>query len=167
MSLAINPRSLQRGQARLRWPSNLVAPREADRLFGDLFRGFGALDSAPSPFVAQKPAGFVPSIDITESEEAFQVSAELPGVKQEDLEIVVEDNVLMLKGEKKDAQESDEKGVRRSEMRFGSFERRVAFRSPISEDDIKARYVDGLLTITIPKPEEARPKVRTVPVESA
>ena len=46
--------------------------------------------------------------------------------------------VLTLKGEKKDAQESDEKGVRRSEMRFGSFERRVAFRNPISEDDIKA-----------------------------
>ena len=169
MSLAHYPRSLQRSQARRGWPSNLFTVREADRLFGDFFLGQGALGTAPSPLVARKATGFVPTLDISESAEAFQVSAELPGVRQEDLEIVLEDNVLTLKGEKKAAQEGEEKsgGVRRSEMRFGSFERRITFRSPIAEDDVKARYVDGVLTITLPKPEEARPKVRTVPVESA
>ena len=52
-------------------------------------------------------------------------------------------------------------------MRFGSFERRVAFRAPIVEDEVVARYADGLLTITVPKPPEERPKVRTVPVEAS
>jgi HSP20 family protein len=113
------------------------------------------------------PRGFVPKLEIAESDEAYTVSAELPGVKQDDLEVVIEDNVLTLKGEKKNERESEEDGVRRSELSFGSFERRVAFRSPIDEDAVKASYVDGLLTITIPKPEEARPKVRTVPVETA
>ena len=117
-------------------------------------------------------AGFVPRIDLTESDESYTLSAELPGVKRDDLEIVIEDKVLTLKGEKKaakDTREDDEKGarLRRRETRFGSFERRIAFREPIAEDEIKARYVDGVLSITIPKPPEARSKVRTVPVEAA
>ncbi len=161
MSLALIPRNRSR---RLGWPANFVAAREADRLFGDVF---GALGRTPSAVAAENPRGFVPTLDVSESDDGYTVSAELPGVKQEDLEILLENNVLTLKGEKKDGREDEEEGVRRSEMRFGSFERRVAFRGPIAEDEVKARFADGLLTIAIPKPPEARPRVRTVPVESA
>ncbi len=148
----------------LGWPAHSAASRQADRLLGDFFGSFAAMPSASVP---EKPRGFVPKLDVSESAEAYTVLAELPGVKQEDVEIVIEDNVLTLKGEKKNAGEAEESGARRREMRFGSFERRVAFRGPIAEDDVTARYADGLLTIVIPKPPEARPKVRTVPVQGA
>jgi HSP20 family protein len=160
VSLVRIPRDRSRYVA---WPS-VSNPREVDRLFGDFFGAFGP--STP-PAVAKEPRGFVPKLAVSESDEAYTVSAELPGVKREDLEIVIEDKVLTLKGEKKAGRKSEEDGVRRSELRFGSFERRVAFRSPIDEDAVTAHYADGLLTITVPKPEEARPKVRTVPVETS
>jgi HSP20 family protein len=160
MSLVRIPRDRSRYVA---WP-NISNAREVDRLFGDFFGGFG--QSAP-PEVAKAPQGFVPRVAVSESDEAYTVSAELPGVKHEDLEIVIEGKVLTLKGEKKDGRGPEEDGIRRSELSFGSFERRIAFRSPIDEDAVKAHYADGLLTITIPKPEEARPKIRTVPVETA
>ena len=170
MSLTLiprNPRDPRDPRTRLRqrgWPVNFVAAREADRLFGEFF---GAPGRPPSPFAAEQPRGFVPKLDVSESDDGYTVTAELPGVKQEDLEVLLEDNVLTLKGEKRDGRESEEEGARRSEMRFGSFERRVAFRSPIAEDEVKARFADGLLTIAIPKPPEERPKVRAVPVETA
>ena len=161
MSLAFIPRAIApRNRSLYR---GVASAREADRLFGDFF----GLPVPASPFLAEKAQGFVPKLDITESDEGYTVSAELPGVKQEDLEVVFEDNVLTLKGEKKNGAEAEENGVRRSELRFGSFERRVAFRSPIAEDDVTARYADGLLTIAVPKPPEERPKVRTVPVETS
>jgi HSP20 family protein len=161
MSQSLIPRNRVRYRG---MPANFVAAREADRLFEDLLR---PTRTAPAHFAASDGHAFVPKLDLSESDEAYTVSAELPGVKQGDFEVVLEDNVLTLKGEKKSGQEGEETGVRRSEMRFGSFERRVAFRNPIAEDDVKARYVDGLLAITIPKPLEERPKVRTVPIENA
>jgi HSP20 family protein len=172
MSLARIPRDRARYLA---WPNSPNA-RDVDRLFGNFVGSLGtsALSRAP-----QAPQGFVPKLEISESDAAYTVSAELPGVKEKDVEVVLEDNVLTLKGEKKNGQsgpkseesekpeESENRAVRRSELRFGSFERRVAFRSEIDEDEVKARYTDGVLTVTLPKAEEARPKVRTVPVETA
>ena len=164
MSLTLIPRNSRTRSRPLGWPVNVVAAREADRLFGDFF---GAPGRMPSAFAGEPSRGFVPKLDVSESDDGYTVTAELPGVKQEDLEVLLENNVLTLKGEKRDGRESEEEGVRRSEMRFGSFERRVAFRGPIAEDEVKARFADGLLTIAIPKPPEARPRVRTVPVETA
>ena len=161
MSLSIIPRGRAGYRGR---PAHFVGTGEVDRFFEDFF---GPSRAIPTLGAASKRHGFVPKLDVSESDEAYTVSAELPGVAREDFEVVLEDNVLTLKGEKKSDEGSEENGVRRSEMRFGSFERRVAFRNPIAEDDVKARYVDGLLTITIPKPPEERPKVRTVPIENA
>lgn len=146
-------------------PAHLIAARQRDRLFGDFFEAIGTTVKAQG---AETPRGFVPKLAVSESDDGYTVSAELPGVKLEDLEIVLEDNVLTLKGHKKDGREDDEKtAAGRSEQQFGSFERRVTFRAPIADDEVKARYADGLLTISVPKPPEARPKVRTVPVETA
>ena len=169
MSLARIPRDRARYLA---WPNSPNA-RDVDRL-DRLFGNFvGSLGTSALPRTPETPRGFVPKLEISESDAAYTVSAELPGVKEKDVEVVLEDNVLTLKGEKKNGQsgpkpeESENRAVRRSELRFGSFERRVAFRSEIDEDEVKARYTDGVLTVTLPKAEEARPKVRTVPVETA
>jgi HSP20 family protein len=161
MSLSIIPRGRAGYRGR---PAHFVRTGEVDRFFEDFF---GPSRATPAQSAAGERHGFVPKLDVSESDEAYTVSAELPGVARGDFEVVLEDNVLTLKGEKKSDEDSEENGARRSEMRFGSFERRVAFRNPIAEDDVKARYVDGLLAITIPKPLEERPKVRTVPIENA
>ena len=95
MSLVRIPRDRSRYVA---WPNTSDA-REVDRLFGDFFGAFGP---TAGPTVAKPPQGFVPKLAVSESDEAYTVSAELPGVKRQNLEIVIEDKVLTLKGEKKD-----------------------------------------------------------------
>ena len=140
------------------------APRlDVDSLFDEFWRGFGT----PSPFVAERGVYFVPQLDVSETEDAYRISAELPGLEEKDFEIVLEDNVLTLKGEKHDRHESEEGGTRRTETRHGAFERRIRFDGEIDQDAVKASYKHGILTVTVPKPEEAKPHVRSIPVESA
>ena len=141
-----------------------LAPRlDVDSLFDEFWRGYGT----PSPFVAERGVHFVPHLDVSETEDAYRVSAELPGLEEKDFEIVLEDNVLTLKGEKHDRHESEEGGARRSETRYGAFERRIRFDKEIDEDAVKAAYKHGVLTVTVPKPEVARPQVRSIPVDTA
>ena len=147
---------------RKRVSDTLLGRRDADRLFDDFFRGTGI---SPSLFVGETRRVFVPQIDVTESEDAYTVTAELPGLSNDNFEVELEDGVLTLKGEKKSHHEENEDGVRRVESRSGQFERRIRFNSPIAADDVSARYVAGVLTVTVPRKEESRPEVRTVPID--
>jgi len=113
-----------------------------------------------------RPAGFVPQVDIAESDEAYVVTAELAGVRGEDVEVVFDDGVLVLRGEKRrGAPEGASR--RRVETASGAFERRVRFAAPVVAEDVTARHRDGLLTVTLPRPAAARPERFDVPVESA
>lgn len=103
-------------------------------------------------------AGVFPAINITEDAGAFYVSAELPGVKSADLEINVTSNQLTLAGERKISQEAADARYHRREREAGRFSRAVALPGDIDADHVKAKLVDGVLTITIPKAEKARPK---------
>lgn len=141
-----------------------VGRRDADSLFDDFF-GWPTL--MPSLFVGETRRAFVPEIDVTESDEAYTVTAELAGLSQDDFEVEVEDGVLALKGEKQSQHEESEDGVRRVESRSGRFERRIRFNTPIAEGEVAARYRDGVLTITVPRREESRPETRAVPIETA
>ena len=145
--------------------SDLVTRRrDADRLFDDFF---GWPTVMPSLLVGETRRAFVPQIDVTEGETAYTVTAELAGLSSEDFEVEVEDGVLTLKGEKQSQYEDDENGVRRQESRSGRFLRRIRFNTAILEDEVAARYRDGVLTITVPREQESRPEIRAVPVESA
>jgi HSP20 family protein len=99
-----------------------------------------------------------PSVDISESEDEIVVVAEVPGMKKEDIHITIQDNVLTLKGEKKREIEEKEENYHRLERSFGSFERSFSLPSIIQAGQVKAGYKDGVLTITLPKAEEAKPK---------
>lgn len=147
-----------------RGSDSLVRRRDADSLFDDFF-GWPTL--MPSLFVGETRRAFVPQIDVTESEEAYTVTAELAGLSQDDFEVEVEDGVLTLKGEKQSQYEESESGARRVESRSGHFERRVRFNAAIVEDEVAARYRDGVLTVTVPRQQESRPEVRAVPIETA
>jgi len=149
---------------RKRTSDTLANWRDADRLFDDFF---GWAGGTPSHVVGETRRAFVPRIDVTESDDVYTVTAELPGLSSEDFEVEVEDGVLTLKGEKKTHVEGDDEGARRVETHSGSFERRIRFREPIVEADVTARSCNGVLSVRVPRQAESQPEVRSVPIETS
>ena len=150
--------------------SNRVLGRDFDRLMGDFWGGFGL---TPVAFAPQTPT---PSFDAVELENEYRVTADLPGVEPADLEVSVEDGVLTIRGHRHSVYENEGEtepadagaGARVSRVdERGRFERRIRFPGDVVEEDVKATYRHGVLTVTIPKPEEVKPEVRSIPVETA
>ena len=131
--------------------SNLFSlHNEMGRIFGDLFAPHeGGTDTEESTWM--------PTVDISEMENGFEIRAELPGVSEDDVNVTVTDNVLTIKGEKRQEAETDGKNYHRVERRYGSFQRKFTLPSEVETDDIKAEFSDGVLTLSIPKPEAAKP----------
>jgi HSP20 family protein len=101
---------------------------------------------------------WAPAVDILESEHELVVKADLPDVKPEELDIRVENNILTIRGERKFEKKVDEKKYLRVERSYGSFARSFSLANTVNAEAIKADYKDGVLTLTIPKREEAKPK---------
>jgi HSP20 family protein len=99
-----------------------------------------------------------PLADVSETKDGFNVKVELPGMKQADIAVSVEENVLSIKGERKRETETSEEGYSRIERVHGSFERQFTFPTTADMDRIDATYRDGVLEIRLPKKEEAKPK---------
>ena len=100
---------------------------------------------------------WAPSVDVSETDDTFEVRAELPGVAKDDLHVSVKDNLLTLSGEKRQENVDDPQNYRRAERRYGNFQRSFTLPAEVNTDDIKAEYTDGVLTLSIPKPEAAKP----------
>lgn len=109
--------------------------------------------------------GWLPPLDMREDKDNFIVSVELPGMKKEDIQVMVHEGVLTISGERKREYQVEDEGVYRSERYYGKFHRTVTLPKPIKEDQIKATYKDGVLTIILPKTEEAKPKQIEVSVD--
>ncbi len=134
--------------------------REIDRIFDEFF----SEERFPALFGAQE--GFLfPALDVYDEGDKIVVKAELPGVDKNDLEIVVKDNELIIKGEKKKEEEVKEENYYYSERTFGKFVRSIRLPVEIKADEVKARFKNGVLEIELPKVEEARPKEIKVQVE--
>jgi HSP20 family protein len=101
---------------------------------------------------------WAPAVDIYENEHELVVKADLPDVKPEELDIRVENNILTIRGERKFEKKVDEKNYLRVERSYGSFARSFSLATTVNSEAIKADYKDGVLTLTIPKREEAKPK---------
>ena len=102
--------------------------------------------------------GFVPALDLSETAEGFLVEAAVPGLKPEDVEITVENNVLTIKGETRQEKEDKQRSFHRIERRFGSFQRTIALPNTVKPDAIKASLEHGVLRLEIPKAEEVKPR---------
>ncbi len=100
-----------------------------------------------------------------ESKDSVKIVAELPGVKPEDVKLSLENNLLTIRGEKKQEAEERNERVHRYERSYGSFERAFALPSTVDGDKITADYRNGVLTVSVPKAERARP--REIPVRAA
>ncbi len=101
---------------------------------------------------------WAPAVDIYENEHELVVKADLPDIKPEELDIRVENNILTIRGERKFEKKSEEKNYLRVERAYGSFARSFSLASTVNTDAIKADYKDGVLTLSVPKREEAKPK---------
>ena len=123
---------------------------EIDRLFE---APLSALTAGLQPFTS----GWSPALDLHEDKDNFTVRAELPGMKKEEIEISLHDGVLSISGERKEVKH-DDSGVHRSERFVGRFQRTLALPSAVDADKVKATYEDGILTVTLPKSEAAKPR---------
>ena len=129
-----------------------------NRLFEDVFRGFDL-----SPFNMDRwngPSSW-PRIEISESEKEVQVTAELPGLEEKDIEVELEKGVLAIRGEKKT--ETEDKDRLFSERYYGRFERRIPL-DDIDQDKIDASFKNGVLNVTLPKSPTAQQKVRRIAI---
>jgi HSP20 family protein len=102
--------------------------------------------------------GSAPALDLHEDKDNLVATVELPGMKKEDIEVSVQDGVLNVSGERTSDQKRREAGSHRTERFFGRFQRALSLPKPVKPEAIKAVYRDGVLTVTMPKTEEAKPK---------
>lgn len=147
--------------------------QEMDRLFDSFLGGFPT-----SPFTRPgaglepfAPLGrffgaTTPAVDLVEKETAFELSAELPGLDEGDIDVTLSNDMLTIKGEKKEEHEEKGEGRYLSERRYGSFER--AFRLPdgVDRDKIDAQFDKGILTLVLPKTKEAQKRSRKIAVKA-
>ena len=103
-------------------------------------------------------SGWSPSVDVYQDKDHVFVKAELPGMKKEEIDISLQNGMLTISGERKHEEEHKEGDSFRSERFFGKFQRSVSLPTDVDTADVKASYKDGILTVTLPKAEEAKPK---------
>jgi HSP20 family protein len=129
---------------------------EMNQLFDGFFRG--------APDVNERFTTYGPDVDIRETDNDVLVSVEIPGMEQKDIKVSVRENVLTLKGEKKREQEFENTNYHLSERCFGTVERSFTLPTNIKADKVTATYTHGVLNVTLPKAEEAKPKEIAVKV---
>ncbi len=137
----------------MRWPEVPgfgSLQREMDRLFEDFFRRSGL------------PARWGPAVDVLETADSVIVKVELPGVDPKSVDIAVSGENLTIKGEKKEEKEEKGKTFHRIERHYGHFRRVIPLPSTVSEEEISAEYIEGVLKVTLPLTEAAKPKHITV-----
>jgi len=129
--------------------------REMNRLFDEAFRDFGA-----PTLLGRMPAW--PSVEVTDAEKEIRVSAELPGMEEKDVEVLIENGILTLRGEKKS--EVEDKARQFSERYYGRFERRIPLGFDVEDDKVAAEFKNGVLTVTVAKPETVQSKAKRIAI---
>jgi HSP20 family protein len=131
----------------------MITLREAmDRLFNDAF----------TPSVGATGSWQVPAVDLYQTDDEVVVKASLPGMKSDDVQISITGDMLSLKGEFKQEDEKQERAYHLREQRSGAFERTFALPTAVVSDKAKAEFENGILTITLPKADEVKPRTITV-----
>jgi HSP20 family protein len=136
--------------------------RNVNRLFDEVFRGF----DTPSVLGRMTPRnGVWPSLEFSETDKEIRVMAEVPGLEENDIEVLLEDGVLTLRGEKKS--ETEDKDRQFSERYYGRFERRLALGREVEDDKVVATFTNGVLTVTLPKTEKAQANAKRIAINSS
>jgi len=154
------------------WQRRRPMPATMPRVFGGLQEEINRLfddfwGEAATPLSGVRSSIVSPRVDLSESEDAYQISAEMPGLKEDEIEVNFSDGVLSIKGEHKAESERKDALYHVRERSYGSFQR--SFRLPESADveKIGARFEDGVLSIAVPKRAEAKAQARRIAIEKA
>jgi HSP20 family protein len=151
---------LTRGEA---YDPFLTLHREMNRLFDDVFRGFGSFGSVGRLGAPLMEGQFGwPRIELNETDKTVTVSAELPGLSEKDVQVEIANGVLSIRGEKKAEHDN---GGRYSERYYGSFERRIPL-DGVQEDKAEANFRNGILTVSLPKTEQASQSVKRIAINT-
>lgn len=132
--------------------------REMNRLFDDVFRTFESSHLGGA-------RGAWPRVDVAETDKEYRITAELPGIEERDVEVLFQEGVLTVRGEKKLEKESGNRTF--SERYYGRFERQISLDRDIDENAINATFRNGVLTVTAPKSAKALERTKRIPVSSA
>jgi len=131
-----------------------------NRLFEDFWHDFDSADAGSAPI---RSFGF-PRVEVSETDRELKVEAELPGMDEKDLELLLDNGLLTLRGEKKS--ETEDKNRRVSERYYGRFERQIPLPVEVQEDKISASFKKGVLTVTLPKSTEASERIKKIPIST-
>jgi len=135
--------------------------RNVDRLFDEALRGF----DVPSAFGQMMTRnGTWPTVEVAENEKEIRVIAEVPGLEEKDIEVMLDDGVLTLRGERKS--ETEDKDRQFSERYYGRFERRLALGHEIEEDKVAATFKNGVLMVVLPKTAKAQTSAKRIAINS-
>ncbi len=137
--------------------------QEINRVFDNFFKGF---DLAPLDTFSDRFGKFYPSVDVKESDKEIIVTAELPGLEEKDFEVLMSDDTLTIKGEKKEEKEDKGKDYHRMERSFGCFSRGVPLPEGIDTSKVDAQFKNGVLKITLPRTEDAKSKIKKIAVKN-
>ena len=151
----------------------LVSLREEiDRLFEDFASGFSLFPFGRRGFEIEPAFRMpswgvsVPAVDVVEKDKEYRITAELPGMDEKDIELTLSGDMLSIKGEKREEKEQKEEGYYLSERRYGSFQRSFRVPEGVDTDKVAANFAKGVLTITLPKTEQAVKAQRKIEVKA-
>jgi HSP20 family protein len=140
--------------------------REMNRVFDDTFKGFG-MPSLLGPAFGRMPMEtLMPQIDVSESDHEIQVTAELPGIDEKDVEVILADDMLTIRGEKKAEHEQKDRDYHLMERSHGTFSRSLPLPFAADPSQVKAAFKNGVLTVTIQKPKEVLEKQHRIEVRT-
>ena len=166
-------KSSERPLAPQAWQPLETLRREVDRLFQDFDRDFWRAPFRRSTFDVEPfwrrelTWGGTPAVDIVEKDNAYEITADLPGLDEKNVEVKLSDGNLTIKGEKREEKEEKKKDYYLHERHFGSFERSFRVPDGVDADKIQAGFKKGVLTVTLPKKPEAQKPVKKIDVKAA
>jgi HSP20 family protein len=147
-------------------PFNLRDPfapfrREMDRLFDDFFTPAEGRSFAP----AIGAQALWPRIDLEETDQAYIVTAEVPGLDEKNIELSLRDNILTISGEKREERSDKQRGAAYAERFYGQFKRTIPFDVELDADKVDAKFKNGVLAVTLPKSQKSEAKARRIEVK--
>jgi HSP20 family protein len=143
--------------------NNLPANRKNQELFSDFFDLY-ARDFFSPMLGEEKSETFMPKVEVHETEKGYSVRAELPGMKEEDIQLSLDDNCLILQGEKKSETKKEGKNQLKSEFSYGSFYRTIPLRADVDDNNIDATYRDGILHVELVKKADGTERTKRIAI---
>jgi len=140
--------------------------RRMNRMFDDFFGDFGDISLSPFHVLGRGGDGFIPRMDVAETDKEIALTAELAGIDEKDVDIQLQDDMLTIRGEKKVERDEKNQQYRLTERSYGTFSRSIALPAEVQQDKIEASFRKGVLTVRLPKAPVEESKAKKIEIKS-